>query len=86
VGPGGACRPSKDPATSQPKDDEQIIVVLDSTTGELRHCGNLSGVCVAMNPWSKPLPASHTAPVLVGKHADQLDAEAAAAEAAAKRQ
>ncbi len=64
---------SKDPGASQPKDDDQIVVVLDSATGELRQCGNISGTCIAMNPWSKPLAASHQAPVLVRKHADQLD-------------
>lgn len=77
---------AKNPAASLPKDDEQIIVVLDSATGEVRQCGNLSGVCIAMNPWSKPLPPSHQAPVLLGKHAEQLDREDSEAEAkAAKR-
>ncbi len=69
---------AKDPSASLPKDDEQVIVVLDSATGELRQCGNLSGACIAMNPWSKPLAASQQAPVLLGKHAEQLDAEAEA--------
>lgn len=66
----------KDAATAKLGDDEQIIVVLDSQTGELRQCGNISGYCVGMNPWSKPAGAS--APLAVGKHADQLDAEAKA--------
>ena len=35
-----------------------------------------------MKPWDRPLAASHEAPVLLSKHADQLDAEA---EAAAKQ-
>jgi len=72
---------AKDPTASLPKDDEQVIVVLDSATGELRQCGNLSGACIAMNPWSKPLAATQQAPVLLGKHAEQLDAEWAQAEA-----
>lgn len=38
------------PNAATPRDDEQIIVVVDSKTGELRQCGNLSGVCIAMNP------------------------------------
>lgn len=63
----------KDPAGSRLGDDDQIIVVMDSNTGEVRQCGDLSGVCVAMNPWSKPVAASQTAPVLLTKHADQLE-------------
>ena len=62
----------KDPAGSRLGDDDQIIVVMDSNTGEVRQCGNLSGVCVTMNPWSRPIAASETAPVLLTKHADQL--------------
>jgi hypothetical protein len=58
----------KDPAGSRISDDDQIIIVMDSNTGEVRQCGNLSGVCVAMNPWSKPVAASQTAPVLLAKH------------------
>jgi hypothetical protein len=59
-------------------DDQQIIVVVDSHTGEVRQCGNISGYCISMNPWSGSLPAAQAAPVMVAKHADQLDAEAAA--------
>lgn len=66
----------KDAATAKLSDDEQIIVVLDSQTGELRQCGNISGFCVDMNPWAKPAGAS--APLAVAKHEDQLQAEAEA--------
>jgi hypothetical protein len=66
----------KDVSTAKLGDDEQIIVVLDSQTGELRQCGNVSGFCVGMNPWAKPVGAS--APLAVAKHADQLQAEAEA--------
>ena len=39
-------------------DDEQVIVVVDSQTGEIRQCGNLSGHCIGMNPWaSRARPA-----------------------------
>ena len=80
----------KDPAAALPVEDNEIIVVLDSNTGDLRQCGNLSGACIVMNPWAKPLAASHVAPVLLGKHAAQLDEEAEAAartaEAKASRQ
>jgi hypothetical protein len=64
-----------DAAVSTLKDDEQVIVVVDSATGELRQCGNLSGFCTTMNPWSKPAAAVPTALL---KHAQQLDDEAAA--------
>lgn len=45
-----------------PADDEQVIVVVDSDTGEIRQCGALSGYCVGMKPWdhgvSQSLPVS----------------------------
>jgi len=69
----------KDPAAALPAEDDEIIVVLDSNTGDLRQCGNLSGACIVMNPWAKPVAISHAAPVLLGKHAAQLDEEAEAA-------
>ena len=76
---------SKDPKAASLADDEHVIVVLDSHTGEVRQCGDHSGVCVAMNPWSgKPLAA----PTVLAKHAAELDAEAqeqSKAEAAATR-
>lgn len=56
------------------RDDEEVIVVVDSTTGELRQCGNLSGFCTTMNPWLSP--AAH-APTALVKHAEQLDQEEA---------
>ena len=69
-----------DDASARLADDDQIIVVVDSHTGEVRQCGNYSGVCVAMSPWLKarsPVPA----PVKLNRHAADL---AAADEAAAK--
>jgi hypothetical protein len=78
-----ATETDKDPAASKLADDEEIIVVLDSATGELRQCGNLSGACISMNPWVTPLAASRMAPVLLGKHAEQLNEEAEAAARAA---
>jgi hypothetical protein len=44
-------------------DDEAIIVVTDSKTGELRACGDLSGYCVGMNPWQAGLAKAQVAPV-----------------------
>jgi hypothetical protein len=51
-------------------DDSQIIAVIDSKTGEIRQCGNMSGRCTTTNPWGK------AAPVLLKKHAADLRAEA----------
>jgi hypothetical protein len=49
-------------------DDEQIIVVVDSNTGEVRQCGNLSGRCIAANPWS-----GTPAPVALARHAADVE-------------
>lgn len=71
----------KDAVASKLNDDEEVIVVIDSQTGELRQCGNLSGHCVGMNPWAGPLANSQIAPIPVTKHADELAREAEAAAA-----
>jgi hypothetical protein len=63
-------------------DDEQVIVVVDSHTGEVRQCGNLTGYCIGMNPWSGALGQPQTSPIRVRTHAADLDREAASAEAA----
>lgn len=68
-----------DPTGATLRDDEQIIVVLDSATGELRQCGNLSGHCIGLNPWARPLPAGDGLPAALRKHAQELSAEAEAA-------
>jgi hypothetical protein len=60
----------QDRAAATLEDDEQVIVVVDSATGEIRQCGNLSGHCLSFNPWSA---SKRGAPLL--KHAQQLDAE-----------
>jgi hypothetical protein len=52
-------------------DDEAIIVVTDSQTGELRACGDLSGYCVGMNPWQTGLAKSQAAPVSLSRHESQ---------------
>ena len=43
---------STDAATAKIADDEHIIIVLDSHTGEVRQCGDHRGYCVAMDPWA----------------------------------
>ena len=56
-------------------DDEHIIVVLDSHTGEVRQCGDHSGYCVKMNPWTGSQAAL---PVKLAKHAADLVSDDAA--------
>jgi hypothetical protein len=68
-----------DPAAARTIDDEHVIVVIDSKTGEVRQCGNLSGYCIGMNPWAKPLGTERGLPVLMTSHADAA-ADAASAE------
>jgi hypothetical protein len=74
---------SNDPARARLADDDQIIVVMDSDSGEIRQCGNLSGVCVSLSPWSRPVAASQVAPVELTKHADQAGQAAQDANTAA---
>ncbi|MEA3003431.1 MAG: hypothetical protein QOH81_2219 [Sphingomonadales bacterium] len=57
-------------------DDEHIIVVVDSDTGEIRECGDLTGYCVSMNPWTRALAPEQKAPVALGAHAAELIAAA----------
>lgn len=64
-----------DPASARLDDDEQIIVLLDTATGELRQCGNLSGHCIGLNPWAQPLAKDLGMPARLLKHAEQLSAE-----------
>lgn len=64
----------KDAAAAKLEDDEHVIVVIDSHTGEVRQCGDYSGVCVAMNPWAGQGSRSAT-PVKLKKHAADLAAE-----------
>ncbi|MBU1376726.1 MAG: hypothetical protein KKE02_16040 [Alphaproteobacteria bacterium] len=77
--------PAADPAAATFDDDEQVIVVLDSATGELRQCGNLSGHCIGLNPWAKPLAEEQGMPAALVKHAQQLETEVRAEDAASAR-
>jgi hypothetical protein len=69
--------PAANAASATLKDDEQVIVLVDSNTGELRQCGNLTGFCTAMSPWTNSLPSGAHAPTALVKHAEQLDQEEA---------
>ena len=51
-----------DPAPP-PLDDQAIIVLADSQSGEVRACGDMSGYCVGMNPWKTALTGAQIAPI-----------------------
>lgn len=73
-----------DVAAARTIDDEHVIVVVDSHTGEVRQCGNLSGYCIGMNPWSKGLGSAQSQPVPVTAHAQTgVSSDSAAASDAA---
>jgi hypothetical protein len=59
----------RDDTLAKPIDDQVIIVVADSATGELRACGDLTGYCIGMNPWEHALGASQIAPIQLTAHA-----------------
>ncbi|GAA0328556.1 hypothetical protein GCM10009087_43440 [Sphingomonas oligophenolica] len=64
----------KDKAAATTADDRTVIVVVDSDTGEIRQCGNLSGYCIGMNPWNHALAGTQAAPLSLDKHAAELEA------------
>lgn len=67
------------PQAATTADDEHIIVVVDSDTGEVRQCGDHSGYCTAMNPWTKAIAPQQHAPVTLTAHAADVAREAEAA-------
>ena len=67
-----AARPA-DGSAATLRDDETVIVVVDSRTGEIRQCGNLTGYCIRMNPWSGPLGREQALPVNLTEHRADLD-------------
>ncbi|MBS0295816.1 MAG: hypothetical protein JSR45_05845 [Proteobacteria bacterium] len=52
-------------AGARTADDQAVIVLVDSVTGEVRACGDLSGYCIGMNPWRKDLAKSQMTPVIL---------------------
>ena len=64
----GAPNPA-DPATAKITDDEHVIVVVDTRTGEIRQCGDHSGFCVAISPWPAGQSAG-TLPAKLSSHGD----------------
>jgi hypothetical protein len=65
---------SSDQAKARIADDGQIIVVVDSVTGEVRECGDMSGYCIGMNPWRSGAGAM---PAALVRHAADLERDAA---------
>jgi hypothetical protein len=61
-----------DPAAATLDDDEHVMVVVDTNTGEIRQCGDVSGFCTSMNPWE----LGKQQPVKLVKHAIDLAREA----------
>jgi hypothetical protein len=51
------------PGAAQLADDQAVIVVSDSQTGEVRACGDLTGYCISMNPWKAALVGGQLAPI-----------------------
>ncbi len=83
-----AAQQTKDAPEAQVIDDQAILVMVDSTTGELRACGDLSGYCIGMNPWEKPLSPSQRVPIKLtghGKPSQVMDDAAAASNSANPR-
>ena len=74
-----------DTAAATPDDDDQILVVTDTRTGEIRQCGNLSGRCLTMNPWGGDAARRSGIPASLLEHAVDLRREAAEADTATKR-
>lgn len=65
---------SQDKSAANLADDEHVIVVLDSHTGEIRECGDHTGFCVAMNAWAAGAKTA-ASPVLLNRHAADIAAE-----------
>lgn len=58
----------RDSTAATLRDDEVVIVVVDSRTGEVRQCGNITGYCIGSNPWARPLGRAQALPINVTEH------------------
>ncbi len=63
---------SRAPAAATPADDEHVIVVVDSRTGEIRECGDYSGLCVSLQPWTAAVAPAQRSPVTLTKHLGEV--------------
>lgn len=59
---------TKGPNAATPADDEHIIVVVDGFTGEVRACGDYSGACVSIDPWTRTPANRRGEPVALTRH------------------
>lgn len=73
-----AARQTKASPAAKTIDDQAIVVVIDSTTGEVRSCGDMTGYCIGMAPWKTPLARSQIAPIDLTEHVKPIEAESAA--------
>jgi hypothetical protein len=53
------------PNAATPDDDQAIIVVQDSRTGEIRACGDLTARCIGFNPWRKTVQDVDQKPLIL---------------------
>jgi len=51
--------------------DEHVIVTVDTNSGEVRQCGDHSGYCVSMNPWTRGLGPAQQLPVALTPEAEE---------------
>lgn len=65
----------KDKVAATIEDDSQIIVTVDSVTGEVRQCGDLSGYCTTMSPWAGSPAGRGNAPVRMKAHSADVARE-----------
>jgi hypothetical protein len=72
-----AAKADKDPPKATLADDEHIIVSVDTRTGEIRQCGDMSGYCTATNPWNNEMSSGQSLPTALIKHASDFTDEAA---------
>ena len=70
-------KPAGNAQAATTADDEHVIVVVDTDTGEVRECGDLSGTCAAFNPWTRAVASGQGAPVSLTAHAEDLARETA---------
>jgi hypothetical protein len=63
-----AAQQARETPAAKAIDDQAIIVVVDSVTGEVRSCGDLTGYCIGMNPWTKPLASTQVPPIQLTEH------------------
>lgn len=59
-----APKPISDKAATL-SDDDYVVFVTDTKTGEVRECGDRSGFCIQLRPWDKQAPL---APLPVTEH------------------